>query len=134
MTNQLSYNEQDKRNYLAMVDTIGMKWLLVFDTPAEDKSFWDTAYWDLFTKLWKVTEVKKTDAISFITGKTMPTATKYLNSAIEQGLVTERENPNDPRSKLVGLSEEMRKRLDIYFDSVLTETEALMKIIRKDTE
>ncbi len=136
MSNDLNlstYNHQNKLDYLKMTEKIGTEWLKVFNAPPEDKTFWDTAYWDLFSKLWKTkAAVKKTDAISFMTGKTMPTATKYINSAIKRGLITQKKSKKDPRSKLLALSDDMRERLDLYFDFVLKETEALAKSISKD--
>ena len=129
-----NYNNQNKLDYLKMTDKIGAEWLKVFHTLSGDKTFWDTAYWDLFTKLWRAqAAVKKTDAIGYMTGKTTPTATKYLNSAIKQGLITQKRNKKDPRSKLIELSDEMRERLDIYFNFVLKETEALAETIRNNT-
>lgn len=129
-----TYNDQNRLDYLKMTDRIGSEWLKVFNTPSEDKTFWDTAYWDLFTKLWRVkTAVKKTDAISYMTGKAMPTATKYLNSAIKRGLIIQKKSKKDPRSKLVGLSDDMRERLNIYFDFVLKETEILVESIKNNT-
>jgi len=129
------YNDQNRLDYLKMTDRIGAEWLKVFNTSPEDKTFWDTAYWDLFTKLWRVkVAVKKTDAISYMSGKTMPTATKYINSAIKRGLITQKKSKKDPRSKLIGLSDEMRERLDIYFNFVLKETEILVGTIKNNTK
>ncbi|AEJ01649.1 hypothetical protein Nit79A3_1844 [Nitrosomonas sp. Is79A3] len=133
--NLSTYNRQNRLDYLKMTEKIGAEWLKVFNTPPEDKTFWDTAYWDLFSKLWRTkAAVKKTDAISYMTGKTMPTATKYLNSAIKRGLITQKKSKKDPRSKLIGLSDDMRERLDTYFDFVLKETEILAETIKNDTK
>lgn len=138
MSNSLNsqiYSGQNRREYLLMMDKIGIRWLTVFDTTPENKTFWDTAYWDLLTKLWKAeTEVKKTDAINYIIGKTTPTAAKYLNNAIKSGFITERDNPNDPRSKLIGLSGVMKQRLDDYFDAALMEMETLLDNIKDNAE
>ena len=131
--NLSTYNHQNKLDYLKMTEKIGAEWLNVFNTPPEDKTFWDTAYWDLFSKLWRTkAAVKKTDAISYMTGKTVPTATKYINSAIKQGLITQKKSKKDPRSKLVALSDDMRERLDRYFDFVLKETESFAETIKNN--
>ncbi len=59
------YDEHSRSEYLQTMERIGMKWLKVFKRQPEDKSFWDAAYWDLFTKLSKTERgIKKTDAIS----------------------------------------------------------------------
>jgi hypothetical protein len=132
--NQISginaYTDEQRLAYLAMSDRVSSNWLKVFGRPPEDKTFWDTGFWDLFTKLWRVgKEVKKTDAVGYITGKTTAAATKLLNLAIENKLITERDNPDDQRSSLVGLSDDTKQHLDEFFNEALKELEATVEII-----
>lgn len=111
----LQYNEAQRREYLNMLDRIGMEWLDVFQG---DTEFYQSAYWDLFTRLWKSgAPVRKTDALKFMVGiKSAQTAGKYIETAIKKKLIIESDNPEDARSRLLELSPDMKERLDRLFD------------------
>ena len=111
----LQYNEAQRREYLNMLDRIGMEWLDVFQG---DTEFYQSAYWDLFTRLWKSgAPVRKTDALKFMVGiKSAQTAGKYIETAIKKKLIIETDNPEDARSRLLELSPDMKERLDRLFD------------------
>ncbi len=115
-----SYNDAQRREYLHMIDRVGGAWLRVF---GDDAEFYSANYWDLLTRLWRSERpVRKTDALGFLTAvKSGHTAGKYLERAIERGFVTETENPEDARSRLVGLSPDMRARLDGFLDTAVDE-------------
>ncbi len=112
---KLKYNKEQRREYLFMIDRIGVNWLDVFQG---DPEFYSAAYWDLLTAIWKNDKpVRKTDALKFMQAiKSAQTAGKYLETAIEKGFLIEQDNPKDARSKLVVLSDNMRHRLDEFFD------------------
>ncbi len=116
----LKYNDSQRKEYLSMTHRIGEKWLDVFQGNEE---FYSAAYWDLLTRIWKSGgPVRKTDALKFMTAiKSAHTAGKYVQSAIQQGVLVEAENPEDARSKLVILSPDMRERLDAFFDAAVRE-------------
>ena len=111
----LQYNVNQRKEYLNMIDRIGAEWLGVFQGDAE---FYQAAYWDLFTRLWKsgIPE-RKTDALKFMVGiKSAQTAGKYIETAIKKKLIIEKDNPEDARSRLLELSPQMKERLDLLFD------------------
>ena len=114
----LQYNETQRKEYLNMTDRIGMQWLEVFQG---DTRFYQAAYWDLFTRLWKAgSPIRKTDALKFMVGiKSAQTAGKYIETAIKEGLVLEEDNPEDARSRLLELSPPMKQRLDLFFDQAV---------------
>ncbi len=116
----LKYNDSQRNEYLSMTHRIGEKWLDVFQGNEE---FYSAAYWDLLTRIWKSGgPVRKTDALKFMTAiKSAHTAGKYVQSAIQQEVLVEAENPEDARSKLVMLSPDMRERLDAFFDAAVSE-------------
>lgn len=116
----LSYNATQHREYLNLLDRVGGAWLKLF---GGNTAFYHAAYWDLFTRIWREEKpVRKTDALRFMTGvKSAHTAGKYVGTAIDQGYLVEQNNPEDARSKLVGLSEEMRVKLDRFFDDCVDE-------------
>lgn len=112
---KLKYTEDQRREYMMMTDHVGRNWLEVFEG---DPEFYNAAYWDLFTGIWKLGgEARKTDAARLMIGvKSAQTASKYVETAIEKRLLLEKENPKDARSRLVVLTAEMRSRLDRFFD------------------
>ena len=74
------------------------------------------------TGLWRTDGPRrKTDALGLMKGiKSVHTAGKYLDTAIEQSIIVETDNPQDALSKLVGLSADMRGRLDGFFDAAVS--------------
>lgn len=117
---RMDYNREQHKEYLRMTEKVGEHWLKVFQN---DTEFWSAVYWDLFTKLWQTRDdVRKTDALRYMTSvKSAHTAGKYLDTAIRRGLVEERDNPEDARSKLVRLAPALREQLDAFFDSAVGE-------------
>lgn len=116
----MKYNCIQRREYLNMLDNVAQRWLRLFDDNTE---FYSAIYWDLLTRLWKENKpVRRTDALRFMTSiKSAATAGKYIDEAIQQGLLCESTNPQDARSKLLTLSPDMRDRLDAFFDEAIDE-------------
>ena len=115
-----SYRHRQRRAYLDLMDKVGGHWIDVF---GGEREFYSTAYWDLLTALWaEGGPMRKTDALATMTAvKSAHTAGKYLDAAMQRGLVEERDNPKDARSKLVVLSPDMKARLDAFFDKAIGE-------------
>jgi len=120
---RLKYNHDQRREYLVLTDQVGSRWMEMFQG---DKDFYSAAYWDLLTGLWRAAEpMRKTDALGLMQGiKSAHTAGKYLETALARGIVIERDNPTDARSKLVALSREMRQKLDGFFDAAVSQLRA----------
>lgn len=114
----LKYNDAQRRAYLTFSSGVGTGWVDMFEG---DTEFYSAAYWDLFKALWLSPDpVRKTDAARAITGVKSPlTAAKYIETAIKRGLVTEHDNPNDARSRLLALSPQMRAKMDVFFDNAV---------------
>tara|TARA_R110000787_G_scaffold285461_4_gene401212 strand:+ start:36088 stop:36504 length:417 start_codon:yes stop_codon:yes gene_type:complete len=112
------YTDTDRHAYLGFLDQMGIKWVELF---AGDTAFYSAAYWDLLTFLWRNPDpVRKTDAQASITGIKSPlTAAKYVETAIKRGLIIEKPNPTDARSKLLALSPALRAQLDGFFDDAV---------------
>jgi len=109
------FSRDQRLQYLDMTVRFGNAWLEVFQ---DDTDFYSAAFWDLFTNMWRSEQpVRKTDAMGFMKAvKSAHTAGKYVDTAIEKGLLVESDNPKDARSKLIALTSDMRARLDIYMD------------------
>lgn len=118
----LKYETVQHREYLDMVERVGVRWI---DMLRGDTEFYSAAYWDLLTRLWRADlPVRKTDALGFMTGiRSAHTAGKYLETAIREGMILETDNPEDGRSKLLTLSPAMRRRLDAFFDAAVEEVQ-----------
>ena len=116
----LSYNDEQRREYLSMVENMAQHWLRSFD---QNTDFYSAVYWDLLTRIWKADRpVRRTDALKSMTSvKSAATAGKYINEAIRQGFLHEYANPQDARSKLLELSPDFRARMDTYFDNAISE-------------
>lgn len=126
----LTYTDDQRRGYLEFIDRIGIKWVNVFEG---DTEFYSAAYWDLLTHLWRnPNPIRKTDAGRTITGVKSPlTAAKYIDTALERGMIIEKENPEDARSKLLALSPPMRAQLDAFFDDAVHELRSAAKDVEK---
>ena len=114
----LKYNNAQHKQYLEMIHGVGRRWVEVFEGNTE---FYSAAYWDLLTGIWRADgPVRKTDALRYMTAiKSAHTASKYVDHSIKEGILVESDNPDDARSKLLILSDDMRERLDSFFDSAV---------------
>jgi len=117
-TMPLTYTDVQRRAYLTLTDTVGLHWVEMFEG---DTEFYSAAYWDLLTALWRTDKpVRKTDAARMLTGVKSPlTAAKHIDTALARGLIVERDNPTDARSKLLALTPQMRSQLDQFFDDAV---------------
>ena len=122
------YSERQRREYLSMIDQVGMAWLEVFQG---NREFYSANYWDLLTELWRQSgPIRKTDALRCMKAlRSAHTAGKYLDEALRHKIVVERENPEDARSKLVELAPDMRRRLDRFFDKAVGEVRRTIRSI-----
>ncbi len=129
MKKGLKYNSEQRREYLNMTDRIGMSWLKVFQGQQE---FYSADYWDLLTGIWRAGgPVRKTDATRMMRGlKSAQTAGKYVEAAIQHGILSEEENPRDARSRVVCLTPEMLERLDEFFDQAVGELRRSHKVLQ----
>lgn len=116
----LTYDDAQRRAYLSLTEAVSRQWVDLFEG---DTEFYSVAYWDLLTALWRSDKpLRKTDAARLLTGVKSPlTAAKYIDTALARGLIVERENPEDARSKLLALTPQMRSQLDRFFDDAVDE-------------
>lgn len=87
-----------------------------------DEAYYDLNYSDLFTRMWLVADkpLKKTDLYAFMPRISLRTAVKYVQRAIESGLLTETVDPEDRRSKRVALSADLARNIELFIDHALT--------------
>jgi len=92
----------------------------------QEEAYYDLNYSDLFTRMWLARDkaLKKTHLYTFMPRVSHRTAVKYVQRAIASGLLTEKPDPGDSRSKRVALSEELSRNIEAYIDHALTTFEA----------
>jgi hypothetical protein len=128
MSATLKYNDQQRREYLELMERTSVHWLQVF---GGREAFYSAQYWDLFKTVWRSGRpVTKTEALRCMTGiKSAHTAGRYLETAIEEGLLLEEDNPLDKRSRIIRLSPAMKERLDGFFDRAVSELRKSNKVV-----
>ncbi len=128
MSPKLKYNEDQRQEYMQLMGRMSVNWLEVF---GGKEVFYSAQYWDLFTTIWRSARpVTKTEALKCMTGiKSAHTAGRYLETAITEGLLVEEDNPEDKRSRLIRLSPEMKRNLDVFFDRAVSELRKSNKTI-----
>ena len=128
MSPKLKYNEDQRQEYMQLMGRMSVNWLEVF---GGKEVFYSAQYWDLFTTIWRSARpVTKTEALKCMTGiKSAHTAGRYLETAITEGLLVEEDNPEDKRSRLIRLSPEMKRNLDVFFDRAVSELSKSNKTI-----
>jgi len=128
MSARLKYNEDQRQEYLQLMDRMSGHWLEVF---GGKEIFYSAQYWDLFKTIWRTQRaVTKTEALKCMTGiKSAHTAGRYLETAIAEGLLIEEDNPEDKRSRIIRLSPGMKERLDTFFDRAVSELRTSNELI-----
>jgi hypothetical protein len=78
----------------------------------------DLNYCDLFTQMWLKRDqpLAKTELYELMPNISRRTAVKYVQKAIDQGLLQERESEQDRRVRLVSLSQDCLVRVDRFLD------------------
>ncbi|MFN3713766.1 MAG: MarR family transcriptional regulator [Alcanivoracaceae bacterium] len=78
----------------------------------------DLNYCDLFTQMWLKRDqpLAKTELYELMPNISRRTAVKYVQKAIDQGLLEERESDQDRRVRLVSLSGDCLGRVDRFLD------------------
>ena len=107
-------NDQDRaRTALAILD-IDEFWAETFAQTALN----DLNYCDLFTRMWLSGDAKlpKTELYGFMPNISQRTAVKYVQQAVEAGMLEECDCEHDRRVRLVSLSRECETRVKRFLD------------------
>ncbi len=107
-----------RKSFVLALHEIDRFWGQVF----HDEAYYDLNYSDLFTRMWLAGDrpLKKTDLYVFMPRVSRRTAVKYVQRAIESGLLTETIDPADRRAKRVALSADLARNLESFIDHALT--------------
>ena len=104
-----THTPDQHREYIIMSRKVATAWLDVF---SGNTDFFSTYYWELLNEMWFTNKpVMVSDALRYMKSIKSPfTARKYLQKAIDGGLIAERKNPADERSVLVEITPDLRKK------------------------
>lgn len=107
-----------RKSFVLALHEIDRFWGEVFP----DEAYYDLNYSDLFTRMWLAGDkpMKKTDLYAFMPRVSLRTAVKYVQRAIESGLLSETVDTADRRSKRVALSADLARDIEGFIDHALT--------------
>lgn len=105
---------------LRLLDRVRDGWIRLFEADARSSA---AVYWELLSYLWaEGGSARKTEALRSIKSlKSSHTAGKYVKAAIRKGMLEERENPKDARSRLLVLAPQTKMRMDAFLDWAVDE-------------
>lgn len=83
-----------------------------------DKLFHDLNYYDLFTQMWLRLDdtFHKSELYQLMPNVSQRTAIKYVQIAIDHGLLVEHINPDDLRSRRITMSVDLVQKIELFLD------------------
>lgn len=115
-----------RRRFIQLINSTDQYWMDVLG----DKLFHDLNYYDLFTQMWL--RLNGTPGVIFYKSELyqlMPsisqrTAIKYIQVAIDHGLLIEHTDPEDLRSKRITMSAGLKRKIELFLDYSISVFEA----------
>jgi hypothetical protein len=103
-----------RRQLIQLINNTDQYWLDVLG----DKLFHDLNYYDLFTHMWlRLGDTfHKSELYQLMPNVSQRTAVKYIQIAIDQGLLIEHIDPDDLRSKRITMSTGLKQKIEIFLD------------------
>ena len=103
-----------RRQFIQLLDSTDRYWMEVLG----NKLFHDLNYYDLFTRMWlKLDDTFcKSELYRLMPNISQRTAIKYIQVAIDHGLLVEHADPQDLRSKRIGMSDDLRRKIELFLD------------------
>ncbi|MDQ3186111.1 MAG: MarR family transcriptional regulator [Pseudomonadota bacterium] len=116
-----------RRRFIQLLNSTDQYWMDVLG----DKLFHDLNYYDLFTQMWL--RLNGTPGVTFYKSELyqlMPnisqrTAIKYIQVAIDHGLLIEHVDPEDLRSKRITMSVGLKRKIELFLDYSISVFETL---------
>jgi len=124
MNTPCRYPDTRRRDFIDLINDTDQYWVEVMG----DRLFHDLNYYDLFTRMWlrlnndrdspggTVEAFRKSELYQLMPNVSQRTAIKYIQIAIDQGLLIERMDPGDLRSRRVTMSADLKRRIELFLD------------------
>lgn len=114
MVSPKKHSDKKRRQFVLSLTSVDHYWGEVFG----DNLFYDLNYSDLFTRMWLHADqpLRKTDLYQFMPKVSHRTAAKYVQLAIDRGLLLEAADPGDRRSKRISMSPDLQQRIERFLD------------------
>ena len=96
-----------------------------------DALFHDLNYYDLFTRMWLRSDeahdntFQKSELYQLMPNVSQRTAIKYIQIAIDRGLLIEHVDPDDLRSRRIIMSSDLKRKIELFLDYSISVFEAL---------
>ena len=107
-----------RREFIRLLTSIDEYWVEVLG----DKLFHDLNYYDLFTQMWLRLNTdsggtfRKSDLYSLMPNVSQRTAIKYVQIAIDHGLLMEHTDPEDLRSRRITMAPDLKRKIELFLD------------------
>ena len=111
------YADRRRRAFVIALQESDAHWGALFG----DEVFYDLNYSDLFTRMWLARDraVTKTELYRFMPKVSHRTAVKYVQTAIEKGLLDETVDDQDRRRRRITMSPQLLKVIEDFLDASL---------------
>src|SRR5690349_9893802 len=103
-----------RRQFVLLINRTDHYWMDVLG----DKRFHDLNYYDLFTQMWLKHDqaFHKSELHRLMPNISQRTAVKYIQNAIDSGLLIEHADPEDLRSKRITMSPGLKRKIELFLD------------------
>jgi len=111
------YADRRRRAFVIALQESDAHWGALFG----DDVFYDLNYSDLFTRMWLTRDraFTKTELYRFMPKVSHRTAVKYVQTAIEKGLLDETVDDEDRRRRRITMSPQLLKVIEDFLDASL---------------
>ena len=111
------YADRRRRAFVIALQESDAHWGALFG----DEVFYDLNYSDLFTRMWldRDRAFTKTELYRFMPKVSHRTAVKYVQTAIEKGLLDETVDDQDRRRRRITMSPQLLKVIEDFLDASL---------------
>ena len=108
------HKDARRRQFIQLLDSTDRYWMQVLG----NKLFHDLNYYDLFTRMWlKLDDAHcKSELYQLMPNVSQRTAIKYIQIAIDHGLLVEHIDSRDLRSKRIRMSDDLRQKIELFLD------------------
>jgi hypothetical protein len=103
-----------RNQFVQLINRTDRYWMDVLG----DKRFHDLNYYDLFTQMWlkQGHALHKSELHRLMPNISQRTAVKYIQNAIDSGLLIEDADPEDLRSKRITMSPGLKRKIELFLD------------------